>query len=149
MATELTGIEVVTGITKLLRQNFSTQDVPNIYKDTPVQGLNKPCFFVHQLNHDTTQEMRNRAQKDYLIDIRYHPLESDTESQTTMNMIQEKLCSVVDTISVISQSVKAKSLKSQVVDGVLHTIVSYSFKVVKQPAEQPLMETVEITERVN
>ena len=149
MATALTGGEVVSAIATKLKAGFSTDEAKKLYKDKPAQGMVKPCFFIHQLNHDTTAEMKDRAQKDYLIDIRYHPSDADTEAFTTMGMIQEKLCSVVDEITVVSQSVKAKSLKSQIVDGVLHTIVSYSFKVVKQPVEYPLMETVEITERVN
>lgn len=148
MATALTGTEVISSISKILRAKFTSTEAVKIYKDKPTQGMDKPCFFIEQLNLDTTSEMRARAQKDYLLDIRYHPKDTDTEARTTMNTIAEKLSASVGEIPIVGQAVKNRGMKSNIVDGVLHFIVSYSFKVVEQPEAQPLMETIDITERV-
>lgn len=149
MATALTGTEVVSAISKLLRAKFTTLEAVKIYKDKPIQGMQKPCFFLHQINFDSTPEMKTRAQRDYLVDVRYHPKDTDTEALTTMNTIAEKLSDALCGIPIVGQTVKSGGMNSTVVDGVLHFIVSYSFKAIKQPETQPLMGTINITERVN
>ena len=76
----LTGEEVVSGVAINVRAAFSTAELKAIYKDTPLQNIKKPYAFIHQINAEHLNEMRGRAEHNFMIDVRVHP--EDTQTNT-------------------------------------------------------------------
>lgn len=145
----LTGEDVISGIAKRLSTKISAIELKNIYKNKPQQGMVKPCAFLHQLDYGQTSEMRNRANRDYLVDIRVHPADDEQRIQSWGTKLAEKVISAVSTIDISDKPVRLKRAEWRIEDDVLHVIVSYSFKVIQVIEDStPSMETLDYTERV-
>ena len=67
------GTEVVSGVAIALRKFFSEDEVPVIYKDKPIQGFVKPCFFIQLVSDNSQRISKNSFMRNYIIDVRYHP----------------------------------------------------------------------------
>jgi hypothetical protein len=144
---EVTIDSVVSAIATKIRQAFSINELKEIYKDKPSQDAVPPCAFIHQLNFEQTSEMRGRANRSHMFDIRIHPLENSNNYESWSRAISEKLVGILDTISVVGQQVKSSSITITFQDNVLHCIVSYNFKV-KTITSLPKMEDLTLIERV-
>ena len=167
----LIGEEVISGIAKKLSTNISALELKNIYKNKPQQGMVKPCAFLHQLDYGQTSEMRNRANRDYLVDIRVHPADDEQRIQSWGTKLAEKVISAVSTINIVEEveevtepveeqeevtepvksdkPIRLKRAEWRIESDVLHVIVSYSFKVIQVIEDStPYMETLDYTERV-
>lgn len=144
----LTGEDVLSGIAVKL-SSLPKTDIIKIYKNKPLQGMVKPCAFLHQIDYAQTSEMRNRANRDYLVDIRVHPDEDEQVIQSWGAKLAEKVISAVSTIDVSSKPVRLKRAEWRIESDVLHVIVSYSFKVIQEVIDTtPFMENLNHTERV-
>lgn len=149
MMAVLAGGEVISAVAKKVRAATTTTEIKEIYKNKPKQGMETPCAFIHQIEEQFAPEMRNRGEQFYMIDVRCHPTPTNTTIDTWAQTLATKLLGALETITVSSQTVRARSISWKQEDGVLHFIVSYSFKVAKQPAVITDMEELTITERVN
>jgi hypothetical protein len=138
----LTGEEVVSGVAINVRSAFSEAEIKKIYKNKPVQGMEKPCVFVHQINADQQNELRGRANRNFLIDVRVHPEDSRADVNSWARVIAERVINAINKIQVSGQQVKARSTEWNVTDGVLHVIMGYSFKVVEVAIPYTKMETL-------
>jgi len=49
---ELTGEEIISGICENLRNQFSVQEFPVVYKDVPKQKMQLPCICVHEITEE-------------------------------------------------------------------------------------------------
>lgn len=145
----LTGEDVISGIAKRLSTKISIAELANIYKNKPQQGMVKPCAFLHQIDYAQTSEMRNRANRDYLVDIRVHPSEDEQRIQSWGAKLGEKIILAVSTIDISGKPVRVKRAEWKIESEVLHIFVSYSFKVIQEIEDTtPFMETLNHTERV-
>ena len=127
----LTGEEVVSSVAINIRAAFTTTELKAIYKDTPLQNIKKPYAFIHQINAEHQNGMRNRARWSFLVDVRVHPQDNQTDVYTWANKIATRLIDAVATITISNQAVKSRSLEWRIEDGVLHLIIGYSFGVQK------------------
>lgn len=148
--TPLTGTEILTFITTALRAAFTTQQIPNIYKDPQNQNFSTPCIVVTYINQGHESRLKQRALKSYIVDVRVHPVPNKDGLNTWFNGLLDKIIDVLRYVDVDGDIVKPGHIEAQVTDSVLHVIANYSFEVVYVEDEQPDMQTLTInTERVN
>lgn len=147
MAT-LTGEDVVSAVSRQVRATFSKDAIKAIYKDLPQQNIQKPYAFIHQVNATHTNQLRNTGMWGFIIDIRVHPKDEQTNVQTWAREIALRMIEAVNIITIDGKPVKSTSLEYKVEDNVLHVISSYSFRVVQVEDKGPNMETMTYGERV-
>lgn len=145
---ELTGEEVVSAICKNVRDRFSISDIKAIYKNLPQQNIQKPYAFIHQINANHQNEMRNRANWTFMVDVRVHPADGQTDIQAWSRGIALKLIESINIITISGQAVKSSGIEYKVEDGVLHCIASYSFKVLRVQDEMTDMQNLSYGERL-
>lgn len=138
----LTGEEVVSSVAVNIRAAFTTTELKVIYKDTPLQNIKKPYAFIHQINAEHQNEMRGRAEHNFMIDVRVHPEDTQTNIQTWARAVATKMLEALNTITVSEQSVKSRGIEWKVEDNVLHVITRYAYKVLHAEASVPDMETM-------
>lgn len=136
----LKGNEVVSAIATILSTNFIPSDISAVYVDTPMQNTKKPFAFIHQINSDHENEMRNRARWVFLIDIRIHPKDRQTNTQVWARELAVKMIEHLNVIEVSGQAVRSRSLEFRVEDNVLHFIIGYAFGVIYHEGGGPNME---------
>lgn len=144
----LAGDNVVSAVSVNIRQKFSKAELKAIYKNLSQQNTQKPCAFIHQINFEHQNEMRNRANWSYMIDVRVHPEDNQTDVQSWAREVSLKLIEAINIITVSGQAVKARSIECKVEDGVLHAIASYAYKVVHVVDEAPDMQNLLYGERL-
>lgn len=138
----LTGEEVVSSVATNIRAAFTTAELKVIYKDTPLQNIKKPYAFIHQINAEHQNEMRGRAEHNFMIDVRVHPEDIQTNIQTWGRAMATKMLDALNTITVSTQSVKSRVIEWRVEDNVLHVIARYAFKVIYVEQSVPDMENM-------
>lgn len=138
----LTGEEVVSAISENIRKYFSTTEIKAIYKNLPQQKIQKPYAFIHQISSEHKIEIKNRAIWSFMIDIRVHPQDTQTNVQSWGRMIATRLIEAVNTITISGQNIRTRSMEYRVEDGILHFIVSYSFRVVHVEDDIPDMRNL-------
>lgn len=136
-------LDVVSQVSEILYARFSDR-IPNIYKDTPVQNVVKPYFFIHTLETTQNREMRNRARRSYFLDVRAHPLDDIENKKSWCNMIGHELLEILDEIKIAGMAVKPQEMRFEVVNDVLHFFVTYSFRVIKMVNPETKMENLDI-----
>lgn len=138
----LTGDEVISAVSLNIRSMFSEAEMQAIYKNLPQQNIKKPYAFIHLLDANHKNEMRNRANWSFMLDVRVHPKDNETEFDTWARLVAVKLINAINVITVSEQSVKSSSIEYKPEDNVLHFIVSYAFKVVRVECAAPDMQNL-------
>lgn len=144
----LNGQEVISDIVKRLRERFTSQQFREIYKDKPIQGLVTPCIFVQAVNTEQTRQMKLYRWRDHLIDVRCHPPNMKTNTQTWASTVSEMIIDCLDTITVGGQPVHCKNSEWKLQDDVLHVFLSYGFRVKKISEEIPDMQDLTYGENI-
>lgn len=147
MAT-LTGEDVVSAVSKRVRSTFSTAEIKAIYKDLPQQNIKKPYAFIHQVNATHSNQLRNKANWGFIIDVRVHLEDEQTNIQTWARDVGIRLMEAINIIIVDGRPVKSVSLEYKVEENVLHVIASYSYRVVQIEDDGPNMETLSYGDRI-
>lgn len=144
---ELVGNSVSSGLVIALGQAF-----PGVtrYRETvPVQFLQYPHFFVHNLTVSTQTERRNFWLVDYLATIRYH-VAADPSSvvgslQQQLDDIGIRMLSELENITWDGMPVRITQPRVEKVDGVLHWFGNISVMATKPVETDPLQEQLTIT----
>lgn len=144
----LSATEIVSQVSLKLVNGFR-DEITTVYKDTPISGMVKPCFFIQQLNTVHRSELRNRGDRRYFLDVRAHPKDDEDNKQTWCNTVGDKLFSVLDSIEVSEQRVKSSTMRFEIIDNVLHFFVEYSFKVAQTEEPNVKMRTLDTNEYVD
>lgn len=139
---------VVSAISANIRSRFSFATIKKIYKNMPQQNIQKPYAFIHLINAEHKNEMRERATWTSMFDIRVHPEDNRTDVQSWARDIALNLIEALNFITVSNQLVKARSIEYRVEDGVLHFIVSYAFSVIHVRDEVPDMQNLDYGEKL-
>lgn len=145
---QLTGEDVVSAVSMKVRSTFSTAEIKAIYKDLPQQNIQKPYAFIHQVNASHTNQLRNTARWGFIIDVRVHPEDKQTNVQTWARDVGIRLVEAVNTITIDGKPVKSTSLEYKVEDNVLHCVVSYSYRVCRVEDAAPDMQTLTYGDKI-
>ena len=136
MAKILTGEEVISALATKIRNGFSTTEIQAVYKDTPIENMLKPCVFLNLINSIHTPLMRNRGNRNYMVDIIVTGADDNTELYTWYTKIAERLYGIVDTIIIDNQIVRLVRGESNIENDELHLIVTYNFDVIKHDDDE-------------
>ena len=144
----LSGEDVVSAVSTNIRRRFSKERIKAIYKERPQQNIQKPYAFIHQISAQHENQMRNSANWTFMLDIRVHPQDNQTDIQSWGRAIALDLIEAINIITVSGQAVKTRSIGYKVQDGVLHCIASYSYRVLYLEAEGPNMQNLSYGEHL-
>lgn len=104
------------------------------------QNLDPPRFFVRLLEPSHTQELGRRYRRDHPFVVRYFAPERKNEDMYDM---AEKLTDALKWITVGERKWPGQGMDFQIIDEVLHFMVTYSLLVWEQPPDEPKMQTLE------
>lgn len=142
------GTEIVSAVAIKLREHFTTSEIPNIYKDKPVQGMEKPCLFIQIVNDQSVRYTKNSFMRSYMIDVRFHPKDDDNMKDTTCSRISTSILDAVNTVNVSGLPVKAYEMNCRIEEEVLHCITTYRFKANEIEESLTKMKNLDLTEGV-
>ena len=170
MVGELIGESIKSAIALKIRSSFATTSgqppvttYPLIYKEKMVQEMTTPCFFIWTMDESQRQIMNNVYERDFQMNVRYHPSEADLKAYETLTGVGHKLLeelllidvpiwlgryTTVEPIVPIEEKlpVPGKQMSFQIVDNVLQVYVSYKVKIKQVQQTVPGMETLEINQ---
>ncbi len=145
---EITGEEVVSAVSSILRSSFTCSELGAVYKEKPMQKVSYPYAFVHQINMEHKKEMSNRYMQRYILDIRVHPDPSNESNNVYLRSISFKILEILNSANIGGQKLIPKSVETKIQDDVLHVIFTCSFRVVQETAAPTLMDKLIYGERV-
>lgn len=123
------------GINQVLDDNF-----PNvtIYGEEIKQGSSKPCFFIKVLSSGQNKELNRRYKKNISFDIHYFSDKEDINADC--NDMADNLYEILEYVAVGNRLYRASNMKDEVIDGVLHFMLQFNYKVIKQVDSEPIMQ---------
>lgn len=139
--------EIITGMAATINKTFNNK-YP-IYTNNQQQSLEKPCFFIKDLNGERNREigLQNRFYKDELnFVIIGYTLDGNTK---ILNDMIENLCEL-EYIELSDKTlVRADKLHHKIEDGILHFFVDYKLFIKKNNTELTKMNNYNLNEEVN
>ena len=162
MAGEIVGESIKSAISLKIRSSFAITSgeppitiYPTIYKEQMVQGMDKPSFFIWQMDVEQEKLMRNNYERVYQMNVRYHPEDNDLKRYQTLADIGNKLLEYLTQIEVPiflgrydtegepiedMKPIRGSQMSFKIVDDVLQVFVTYVVKMKLVEAALPYME---------
>lgn len=112
-----------------------------VYGEKSAQGFVTPAFFVFMFPVYHTQELGRRYLRRHSFDVHYFPT-GDYENDE-MHDVAEQLYDVLEIINANGKPIRGTAMRHEIVDGVLHFFVDYSFHVRRELPEVPKMADME------
>jgi hypothetical protein len=128
--------------------NAEFKDGPVCYVEVPAQGCAPEYLFVAQLQDEQTPDNRLRFNRYYFFDVRYHRDDKKGSQYRKTAAIAERLKGCLQLVATDDKPVRASSIRSETVDGVLHVFADYPVRVMLPEPETPDMETLAVTEKI-
>jgi hypothetical protein len=123
---------IFTGIAEALHNSFP--DI-HIHTETIEQGFQRPCFYLAEISASQTLERGNRYEADHLIDVHYF-------GGGELRKVASKLYDVLEIIHVQGKQIRGNNMNHQIVDGVLHFFVTYSYYLAGNEPQADKMEEI-------
>lgn len=134
---------------------------PNVYKETILQDLKLPCFFIQILNVEQNKIMNNLYEQIYEMNVRYHVERENLKTYETLSAIGLKLFEYLSEIDVpifsgeykkgkpkyIDLPVRTTSLDFKITDNVLQVYPTYVIRVKDIDKNIDYMRSLEINEK--
>lgn len=140
------GKYMLSAVTRAVAAGVS--DEIDVYNEIPVQGAKLPYVFVQQINMEQQPDNPRRHNRFYLFDVRYHPDEKTGSAYGETAAMVERLCACLWIIDTADQPVRARSIRTEIADGVLHVFAEYPVRVLVAPDDEPMMESLDIQEKI-
>ena len=134
--------EIIKGISLKLNEEFG-----NNYKycvDKIEQGFNKPCFFILLLTDNSNLELKSRYRYKSNFDVHFFPTIGHKQNNE-IHAIKDRLYDCLEYITVNGDLVRGSSMRSEIVDGVLHFFISYNMNLQKVIGKDEYMEEVKVS----
>ncbi len=116
-----------TGINQVLDIKFP--DI-SIYGEEIKQGFEEPCFFIKVLSSAQDKELSRIYKKNISFDIHYFSDKADLNSDC-LDMA-DSLYEALEYVSIGNSLYKTNSMTHEVIDGVLHFLLQFNYKIIKQ-----------------
>lgn len=130
------------GITLALRAEYPEA---HIEADKVKQGLRPPAFIVRLVDSSQTARGPNRWRREPRFDIRYFPQAGEKDCLA----VADELYRVLEVIDLPGgDKLRGVDMTHEVVDDVLHFLVSYKHFVYRE-ADEPTMEDLELIQGGN
>ncbi len=134
------GDYMLSAVSKAVNAEFN--QAPECYIEVPAQGARLPYIFVAQLQTEQTPDNRLRFNRYYFFDVRYHPDDKKGSQYREITNVAERLKACLRQIPTDDVPVRATSIRSETVDGVLHVFADYFVRVMLPEPEAPDMQTI-------
>lgn len=112
---------VINGVCASLDALYSEY---SIYTDTVEQGLDPPCFFVHDICSTSLYGIFGCVGCDTQIEVVYFP-QSEHEKNTEMNAMLPILSSALREITAGGTKQRGYEISGRIIDDVLHVFATY------------------------
>ena len=123
---------VLDGITLALRAAYPSSKIES---NKIMQGLKCPAFIVHLITASQTARGSNRWKRLPRFDILYFPMREREDCYT----VADNLCEILEVITLPSgDKLRGTDMTFEVVDDVLHFLVSYNHFVYRSEDEIPM-----------
>lgn len=120
--------ELINGISNRLFETFGSGY--KIYTENVKQGFKEPCFYISMLDYSYNKEIfnnRHKREKEFLtLDISVF-LEEDGEIFKKLNDMIKPLICCLEYIFLDNRKIRCDNFETEIVDNVLHIIISYKF----------------------
>lgn len=129
---EINTNRVLDGITLALRAAYPNSKIES---NKIMQGLKCPAFIVRLIKSSHIVRSRDRWRRLPRFDILYFPLRESEECYT----VADNLCEILEVITLPGgDKIRGMDMTFEIVDGVLHFLVSYNHFVYKEGEEMPM-----------
>lgn len=129
--------KIVQGVAIKLKSLYPSAE---IYQQDVRQGLTPPAFFVNVLNASVSPLANWRYFMDCNLDILYFPV--DETDNATLQQVGMDLMDGMETITLVDTTVlRGTGMSIEIVDNVLHFLVSYNQPLLKSQASTQNMTT--------
>ena len=129
--------EVIEAISGKLAEKYNY----DVHVEKMPQDFDEPCFFIKLIDSDEDQLIDNRYYRKNAFDVAYF---NDGNNKDLYKKANE-LTDILEYVKLENGDLlRGLGRKSEVVDGVLHFIVSYDYTVMKPREKQALMEELKI-----
>ena len=136
---------MLSAITKALVDKFGSG---MIMAERPTQNTPGEYLFVHQINREQTPDNGPFHNRFYFFDIRFHPDDKTGTAYRRFTVIEEELTEALLYVKTDDQPVKARSMRSEIQNGVLHFFVDYPVRVLLPAEPIPDMKTYDLNENL-
>lgn len=115
--------------------------------DDVKQGIEEPCFFIADVDYADEKVVGNRYQMFYTIDIHFFPSPNTGNKYSDIRRMRTAISDAIEYIKVLDPNtmdafqMTGTGRRSDDVDGVLHTFVSYNTFFMKPAPALPIMES--------
>ena len=132
--------EIAEGIAAGIQQVFPELD---IYTKGVTQKLGPPCFFIKLIQTERTARVGSRAYREHSFDVHFFP--EDREDNDKMMDMADCLEEILLLVKLQDGTMAhGKSLKSEIIDGVLHVYVDYNLFTVRKEEKEKMEKLEEI-----
>ena len=133
--------DIMDAVTRRLNELFG--DGYEIYTDAVEQGLKEPCFFVQFLEPSEKPMIGRRYYRETAMCIQHLPGDTVQPSRE-LNRVADILMDGMEYVTLANGDLLRGTGRShRTEDGVLSFLVSYNMFVLKQPAGEDPMESIE------
>ncbi len=134
--------EILKGISLKLNEEFGNNY--KYYIDRLEQGFSEPCFFILMLTDNSNLLIKNGYRYQSNFDIHFYP-NSIHKKNNEIHAAKDRLYDCLEYITVNGDLVRGISMRSEIVDGVLHFFVSYNMNLYKETKKDEYMEEVKVS----
>jgi hypothetical protein len=111
-----------------------------IYNEKIEQDFEEPCFFIKVLSSAQDKELNRRYKKNISFDIHYFSDKADINSDC-LNMA-DSLYEALEYVPLGNSLYRTNNMTHEVIDGVLHFLLQFNYKVIKQIEAVEKMNTL-------
>ena len=101
-----------------------------IYGEKVKQGFEEPCFFIKILSSGQDKELNRIYKRNISFDIHYFSDAADINSDC-LDMA-DSLYEALEYVPLGNSLYRTNEMKHEVVDGVLHFLLQFNYKVIKE-----------------
>lgn len=130
---------IINGIVAAIKTTFGNNY--KIYNELVEQGLNRPCFFIRQINHEQKPMLNIRYKDTYLFDISYFP--KGEKVKIECSKVENKLYNILEYINVNGDLLRGSNMNSRTEEGILHFFINYTVFGMREKEKDKYMEVLE------
>ncbi|MBU5436388.1 hypothetical protein KQI42_00095 [Tissierella sp. MSJ-40] len=117
---------------------FKDEDT-KVYDGLVKEEFEKPCFFIENVKGNQAKQLGNRYKRKQIFKISYFPKQGDSISEEMLR-VAETLYDELEHIRLEEITIMGQDMSYEIIDNVLHFSIDYTFYIVKENLEVPIME---------
>lgn len=117
----------------------------NIYTDKTTQGVEEPCFIVNVVDDYLKRQLSSLRKIDYTRDTTIEVVFlNSNENLINIHQVEERMLFALERLDYKGDTIHAKDVSSQILDGNIHLLVNYKLRLTEYPDKAPGMLEINI-----